>query len=210
MKKILSLLVVIILLTLTITSCNNANSPATNDNDLSAEAENTSLGNTEQESSTEKSNSISEGLEFELSEDNSSYVVIGIGTCTDKDLNIPSEYNGKPVVSIQGNSISSRTPFYDCDFIKVLIIPATVTEIGQNALSGAYNLEEITMPAACQSLSYVFDNAKYTNYDNSTFPSTLTKVTIVGDLDISIKFFYTSSNIIIIIFIFSKIMIIYF
>ena len=171
MKKILSLLVVILLLTLTITSCNNSNSPATNDNDLSTEAENTSLGNTKQESSTEKSNSISEGLEFELSEDNSSYVVIGIGTCTDKDLNIPSEYNGKPVTAIgesafENENINTVTipdsvltiddhAFFLCFYIESVTIGNSVTTIGEYAF-GSCKLKELIIP---DSVTTIKENA---------------------------------------------------
>ena len=46
----------------------------------------------------------SEGLEYSLNSDGNGYTVTGIGTCTDKELIIPSEYNAKPVTSIGGGA----------------------------------------------------------------------------------------------------------
>ncbi len=46
-----------------------------------------------------------EGGGLEYTEDgNGGYKVSGIGTCTDLDIVIPSEYNGKPVTSIGGSA----------------------------------------------------------------------------------------------------------
>ena len=42
----------------------------------------------------------SEGLLYELTEDNSGYIVIGIGKCKDVNLVIPSIYNALPVVEV--------------------------------------------------------------------------------------------------------------
>ncbi len=66
----------------------------------------------------------SEGLEFTLSEDETYYIVTSIGNCKDTDIVIPSEYNGLPVGKI-GN-----TAFDSCQNIKSVVIPDSVTSIG--------------------------------------------------------------------------------
>lgn len=166
MKKILSLLIAITLLMLSLTSCNP--SPAPNTDDTTVSVKDTNLQN----NSTEKVTTISEGLEFELSEDNSSYVVIGIGTCTDKDLNIPSEYNGKPVTAIGESAFSENKniktvtipdsiltigdeAFWLCSYIESVTIGNSVTTIGEYAF-GSCKLKELIIP---DSVTTIKENA---------------------------------------------------
>jgi hypothetical protein len=47
----------------------------------------------------------SEGLEYELNEDGTSYSVIGIGTCEDTDIVIPSTYEGLPVTRLKAKRV---------------------------------------------------------------------------------------------------------
>ena len=42
----------------------------------------------------------SQGLSYELNEDGLGYTVIGLGSCTDKDIEIPATYNGLPVTTL--------------------------------------------------------------------------------------------------------------
>ena len=73
----------------------------------------------------------SEGLEFQLrviwdaekEENVYVYVLTGLGTCTDTEVAIPSEYNGYPVAVI-GNMV-----FYGRDDITAIYIPESVTKI---------------------------------------------------------------------------------
>jgi len=110
-------------------------------------------------------------------------------------VEIPAEYNGKPVTSIKGHMYSSGdTPFYGCEYIKKLIIPSIVTSIGYNSLSGIYNVEELEMPAACEKLKYAFYYAKAANYDNSDYPTSIKKVTITGTSSIGYQFFMNRSS----------------
>ena len=81
----------------------------------------------------------SEGLEYSLNSDGNGYKVTGIGTCTDKELIIPSEYNEKPVTSI-GNSA-----FEDCTGLTSVTIPYSVTSIGGSAFSGCAGLTSVTI-----------------------------------------------------------------
>ena len=53
----------------------------------------------------------SEGLEYELNADNNGYKLMGIGSCQDKDLVIPAEYNGLPVTEIYWNYTSGDYAF---------------------------------------------------------------------------------------------------
>lgn len=53
----------------------------------------------------------SEGLEYSLNSDGKGYTVMEIGTCTDKELIIPSEYKAKPVTSIGKDAINSERDF---------------------------------------------------------------------------------------------------
>ena len=69
----------------------------------------------------------SEGLSFALNNDGASYAVTGIGTCTDTDVVIPSQYNGLPVTSI------GYEAFYFCGRLTSVIIPDSVTTIGDGA-----------------------------------------------------------------------------
>lgn len=82
------------------------------------------------------------GLEYKLSEDGMSYIVSGIGTCTDADIVIPSEYNGKPVTSI------SWTAFSYCKSLNSVVIPSSVIIIGMNEFRDCENLTSITIPSS--------------------------------------------------------------
>ena len=77
------------------------------------------------------------GLEYSLNSDGNGYTVTGIGTCTDTELIIPSEYNAKPVTSIGDNA------FEHCTGLTSVTIPYSVTSIGKSAFSGCNNLQDI-------------------------------------------------------------------
>ena len=81
----------------------------------------------------------SEGLEYSLNSDGNGYTVTGIGTCTDKELIIPSEYNAKPVTSI------GERAFYDCRVLTSVTIPDSVTSIGSYAFFYCTGLTSVTI-----------------------------------------------------------------
>lgn len=62
--------------------------------------------------------------------DGLSYTVVGIGTFTDTELIIPSEYRGLPVTAIAPQA------FRGCKFIKRVTVPESVTEIEVRAFDG--------------------------------------------------------------------------
>lgn len=71
----------------------------------------------------------SEGLEYSLNSDGKGYTVMEIGTCTDKELIIPSEYKAKPVTSI------GKDAFSWCTGLTSVTIPDSVTSIGKDAIN---------------------------------------------------------------------------
>lgn len=81
----------------------------------------------------------SEGLEYSFDKDGGhyGYVVTDIGSCTDNNVIIPSEYKSRTVKSIGDNA------FKDCIGITSITIPDSVTSIGYNAFSGCTKLESI-------------------------------------------------------------------
>ena len=145
----------------------------------------------------------SEGLDYFLNSDGTSYTVMGIGTCPDKEIIIPSEYDAKPVTSI------SSYAFNNCAGLTSVTIPNSVTSIGSYAFSGCSSLESITIPfvgakAGVTSsdtyqypFGYIFGTYSYTGgvatnqyyYGSSTssttdttyyIPSSLKSVTVTG------------------------------
>ncbi len=88
----------------------------------------------------------SEGLQFTLNEDNESYSVSGIGTCTDTNIVIPAVYNEKPVTSV-GDSA-----FYYCSGLTSITIPDSVTSIGMRAFFDCGGLTSVTIPNSVTSI----------------------------------------------------------
>ncbi len=74
------------------------------------------------------------GLTFSLNADKSAYVVTGVGDNNDYDLDIPSAYNGKPVVEIGENAFKSTFRLVEITF------PDSVTKIGNTAFANCSNL----------------------------------------------------------------------
>ena len=90
-------------------------------------------------------------LEYELSQDETSYIVTGIGKCKDSNIIIPSEYHGLPVKSIKHDA------FRGCSNLTSITISNSVTSIGSYAFAYCYNLTSITIPNSVISIeSYAF------------------------------------------------------
>lgn len=77
------------------------------------------------------------GIEYVLNEDGLSYAVVGIGTCEDTDLVIPTTYNEKPVTTIKEDA------FACCENLTSIKIGDSVTTIGEYAFCLCYSLEKI-------------------------------------------------------------------
>ena len=111
----------------------------------------------------------SEGLEYSWNSDGTGYTVTGIGTCTDTEIIIPSEYNAKPVTSIGDyafngcggltsvtipDSVTSfgESAFYNCRGLTSVTIGNSVMSIGDLAFSGCNGLTSITIPDSVTSI----------------------------------------------------------
>ena len=89
---------------------------------------------------------LSEGLEYSLNSYGNGYTVMGIGTCADKELIIPSDYNAKPVTSIGDYAFS------DCTGLTSVTIGGSVTNIGDYAFSDCTRLTSVTIPDSVTSI----------------------------------------------------------
>jgi hypothetical protein len=87
------------------------------------------------------------GLEYEANDDGT-YTVAGIGTCTDSHVLIPSYYNGTEVTRI------ATRAFYNCSSFTEITIPATVRNIGTQIFY------------KCSNIHTVYYNGTYGNEDN--------------------------------------------
>lgn len=110
----------------------------------------------------------SEGLAFNVYD---TYCeVSGIGTCVDKDVVIPSTYNGLPVtriadkafefcsslnsVTIQGGVTGiGDSAFLGCPILSSVTIPDSVTDIGRSAFEECNYLTSIVIPDGVTSIS---------------------------------------------------------
>lgn len=86
----------------------------------------------------------SEGLKFELNENNDSYKVVGIGECKDTAVKIPPTYNGKPVTEI------GEYAFQSCQKIIKVNIPESVTVIGEGAFDKCQSLESVNLSSGIE------------------------------------------------------------
>ena len=109
------------------------------------------------------------GLVFTLNSDKQSYSISGIGTCTDTEIIIPSEYNGLPVTKIGADAfIGNRT-------LEKISLPDTIVYIGEYAFSGCYALKEINFPSGLQQIwNYAFYFCK--SLVNVDIPDSVTRL----------------------------------
>ncbi len=126
-----------------------------------------------------------EGLVYTLNEDGNSYCCTGIGNCTETEIVIASNYEGKPVTAIGDmafigidtktgepnfcatltsitipNSINSigEDAFYNCSSLTSIEIPNSVTSIGSMAFYGCSSLTSIEIPDSVTSIGeYAFN-----------------------------------------------------
>ena len=84
----------------------------------------------------------SQGLAYQINGDGISCTVVGLGSCTDLDIVIPSYINGYKVTAIGENA------FKENKSITSVVISRFVTEIGARAFMRCESMKEITLPAS--------------------------------------------------------------
>ena len=108
-----------------------------------------------------------QGLEFALNDD--SYWVIGIGTCTDTEIVIPSQYNGLPVTGIFEQAFAGTNDLASIE------IPDSVTYIGNYAFMYCSSLTSITLHGSVTSIgNYAFYNCS--SLTSITIPDSVTNI----------------------------------
>ena len=123
----------------------------------------------------------SDGLSFELSTDNNSYVCTGLGTFDGKILIIPRVYNGKPVTKIEEDAFKNATDITD------VLIADSVTEVGFNAFGGCSNITKMVLPfvgayadgSGDENFGYIFGASSYSE-QGQKLPSGL-KTVVLSD-----------------------------
>ena len=143
-----------------------------------------------------------EELLYEISDDETYYVVIGIEEKTITNVVIPSEYNSLPVKCI------GELAFAYCESLTSITIPDSVTSIGVGAFGLCTTLTSITIPdsvtsigeeafAYCESLTSITIPASVTSIGRNAFwyCTSLTSITISASVTSIVQqaFAYCSS-----------------
>ena len=115
----------------------------------------------------------SDGLKYVISDNNTYYIVAGIGTCKDTEIIIPNIYNNIPVREIKSNAFSYQkniisvkisngieivgdNAFNKCTSLVNVEMPKTVTYIGHNAFYECKSLNDIVIP---EGVTYIGNQA---------------------------------------------------
>ncbi len=90
----------------------------------------------------------SKGLKYELNDEETGYIVIGRGSCGDKNIVIPENYNNKPVVTI------GEKAFYNDLNLTGVDIPDSVIEIGAEAFRACTIITSISLGSGVRAIGY--------------------------------------------------------
>lgn len=101
------------------------------------ESESENETTSERDSESESDIPYSDGLEYKLNSDGNSYTVTDVGTFTGTKLNIPNEYNGKPVTNI------GEYAFYGCSELTSVTISNRIISVGKSAFYACYKITNI-------------------------------------------------------------------
>ena len=89
-------------------------------------------------------------LKYELNKDRTGYIVMGLNDIKGKDVVIPDEYNGLPVVEIKSAA------FMNMNSIKTVTVGNNVKKIGADAFRDIQNLESVSLGGGVE---YIGDEA---------------------------------------------------
>ncbi len=128
-------------------------------------------GNVYVDSYTDPVSSYAEGLEYAVNEDGVTCTITGIGTCKDTVLYIPPEIDGYRVTTIGDEAFN-----YCFHFPQhvIIIIPDSVTEIGNSAFSGCSGISSMTIPDSVTKIgTWAFSGC---NFASITIPDSVTEI----------------------------------
>ncbi len=125
----------------------------------------------------------SDKLLYQLSDDKSYYIVAGIGTCTDADIVIPSEHNGKPVAEIGYGA------FEGCDSIKSITLPNTIKSTDNGAFQNCPLLKKVYFNGTVEEWCNISFGAfmPLVNYADLYFNGELVRDLVIPDTVTEIK-----------------------
>ena len=112
----------------------------------------------------------SKGLEYRSNGDGTCSV-IGIGTCKDTDVVIPTTYNGEAVTAIGSSAFSSK------ETLNSVIMPQGMTEIGSHAFAWSSKLQYVVIP---ESVTKIDAGTFWYCYD-MTFLRLPSQISFIGD-----------------------------
>jgi hypothetical protein len=129
------------------------------------------------------------GLSFSQNDDGT-YTVTGMGSCTDTDIMIPATYNGKAITSIGEKAFSLN--IYGDSSLTSITIPDGVTSIGVEAFAYSTGLTSITIPdsvtsigerafSGCSSLTSITIPNSVTSIGNDAFRGCSSLESIIVD-----------------------------
>lgn len=111
---------------------------------------------------------ITKALKYELSSDNSYYIVTGIEDDYEENILIPSEYEGLPVKEIADEA------FYNT-YIKTVELQDNIVKIGNSSFAECSYLEEVNFGKNIKSIGdYAFSNCYYLT--NISLPSGINEI----------------------------------
>lgn len=170
---------------------------------------NSNNSNTNSSSNNNNSNNNSQGVDTDGTFVFSGSSIKAVDTNISGEIVIPSEHNGNTIDTIPASA------FYGCNSITSVVVPDSVTSIGEGAFNGCSLLKKITLPfignkkgnsgssSAC--FGYIFGESSYQGgtstrqyyasgyYENYYIPATLRNVTITNETVISYGAFYNCS-----------------
>ena len=129
---------------------------------------------------------------FQLSSDESYYILYTVEDKGAKNYVVPSEYEGKPVKEIASKA------FEGCSLLETVEIPSSVLKIGESAFTGCHSLTKMTIPfvgraknSSIETFGYIFGTMAYNNSSGITqkvdgvdilyyIPTSLIDVTVTG------------------------------